>query len=131
MTKQKTGLFLLPILIGLGAAFGQTPEVDPDMTTTPIENTPSQAFNTCQAFATHMALEWKSDDPAKITLSPVHYTEDKYEDKVGSQFVSTIVSGKALLKPADSQDLKPMQYICLLANDKKAVFFMTLDPFNP
>ena len=47
---------------------------------------------------------------------------EKYTEKVGSQFVSSILTGKATVE-RNSGKAQKLRYLCLLADDKTPVFF--------
>lgn len=83
----------------------------------------------CQKYANDQLKAWGSAKTSKIVLSPVHFTEDKYEAKVGTQFISTILSGNAVVSNTNETPI-PVQFMCLLESDKKALFFNTMNPFT-
>ena len=47
--------------------------------------------------------------------------EDKYEDKLGSQFISTVLFGHGIWRSKDNAPTN-VRFTCLLENDQKAVF---------
>lgn len=47
---------------------------------------------------------------------------EKYTDKVGSQFVSSVLTGRATIERAAGPARK-LRYLCLLADEKTPVFF--------
>ena len=51
---------------------------------------------------------------------------EKYTEKVGSQFVSSVLTGKATVERNSGKGQK-LRYLCLLADDKTPVFFHTLE----
>jgi hypothetical protein len=51
---------------------------------------------------------------------------EKYTRNVGSQFVSSILTGKATVKRNSGQAQK-LRYLCLLADDQTPVFFHTTE----
>jgi len=51
---------------------------------------------------------------------------EKYTRKVGSQFVSSVLTGKATIE-RNSGKAQAIRYLCLLANDKTPVFFHATD----
>jgi hypothetical protein len=78
----------------------------------------------CEKFA---AVKFKAENPAfkKFTIARADVEEDKFADKVGSQFVSTVYHGKATYQAAGAPD--EVRFICLHAGlGKGAVFVYTL-----
>lgn len=53
-------------------------------------------------------------------------TIEKYTQYVGSQFVSSILTGKATVE-RNSGKAQKLRYLCLLADDKTPVFFHSTD----
>ena len=51
---------------------------------------------------------------------------EKYTENVGSQFVSSILTGKATVERNSGKAAK-LRYLCLLADDKTPVFFHTFE----
>ena len=51
---------------------------------------------------------------------------EKYTQNVGSQFVSSILTGKATVE-RNSGRAQKLRYLCLLADDQTPVFFHTSD----
>jgi hypothetical protein len=51
---------------------------------------------------------------------------EKYTENVGSQFVSSVLSGRLTIE-RQSGPARKLRYICLLADDKTPVFFYTLE----
>ena len=73
------------------------------------------------------AVKFKQENPAfkKFAISRPDVEEDKFADKVGSQFVSTIYHGKAVLQ--DTGAPQNVRFICLHGGlGKGAVFVYTL-----
>jgi hypothetical protein len=73
------------------------------------------------------AVKFKQENAAfkKFAIAPADVEEDKFADKVGTQFVSTVYDGKAIYQaggePAD------VRFICLHGGlGKSAVFVYTL-----
>jgi hypothetical protein len=50
----------------------------------------------------------------------------RYTENVGSQFVSSILTGKATIE-RNSGKAQKLRYLCLLADDKTPVFFHTTE----
>ena len=66
------------------------------------------------------------------TLRSVVFVNDKdtvierYTEKVGSQFVSSVLTGRLTVERKGGQAQK-LRYLCLLADDKTPVFFHVTD----
>jgi hypothetical protein len=66
------------------------------------------------------------------TIRSVVFVNDKdtvierYTENVGSQFVSSILTGKATIE-RNSGKAQKLRYLCLLADDKTPVFFHTTE----
>ncbi|MGH6682841.1 MAG: hypothetical protein ACRECA_02765 [Pseudolabrys sp.] len=70
------------------------------------------------------AVKFKQENPAFRKIARANAEEDKFADKVGSQFVSTIYHGKAVYQAAGEPD--DVRFICLYAGlGKGAVFIYT------
>ena len=73
------------------------------------------------------AVKFKQENPAfkKFAITRADVEEDKFADKVGSQFVSTVYHGKATYQAAGAPD--EVRFICLHGGvGKGAVFVYTL-----
>lgn len=73
------------------------------------------------------AVKFKQENPAfkKFAIDRSDPNEDKFTDKVGSQFVSTVYHGKATYQADGKPD--DVRFICLHAGlGKGAVFVYTL-----
>lgn len=86
------------------------------------EETPPSALPACQAFAQDFISEISTDPKPQVTLFNQGVQEEKFEGKVGKQFVSTILSGGGIMQSANREP-QGIQYTCLLENQDKAVFF--------
>ena len=78
----------------------------------------------CEKLAT---VKFKQENPAfrKFAIDRAGVEEDKFADKVGTQFVSTVYHGKAVYQAAGGPD--PVRFICLHGGlGKGAVFVYTL-----
>ncbi|MGE0200095.1 MAG: hypothetical protein AB7P76_03910 [Candidatus Melainabacteria bacterium] len=84
-------------------------------------------LGTCEAFANRQYAVWNPDTFGRIDLDSVSAIEDKFEDQVGSQFISTVVSGTGELTSKDGESSYPIRYVCLLEDDRHALFFHTMD----
>lgn len=85
------------------------------------------SLTTCESYANALYKAWKTPEFQQVSLFPETVSEDKFEGKVGSQFVSTVLSGNGLVKSTNGQT-QDIQYTCLLENDRKAVFFHAMEP---
>ena len=75
------------------------------------------------------AVKFKRDNSAfkRFAISRPDVEEDKFADKVGSQFVSTVYHGKAIYR--DTGAAQNVRFICLHAGlGKGAVFVYTFPP---
>jgi hypothetical protein len=73
------------------------------------------------------AVKFKQENPAfkKFAIARADVEEDKFADKVGTQFVSTVYHGKASYTAAGAPD--EVRFVCLHAGlGKGAVFVYTL-----
>jgi hypothetical protein len=73
------------------------------------------------------AMKFKQENPAFKTfaIDRANIEEDKFADKVGTQFVSTVYHGKAILQ--DTGAPQDVRFICLHGGlGKGAVFVYTL-----
>jgi len=73
------------------------------------------------------AVKFKQENPAfkSFAIARADVEEDKFTDKVGSQFVSTVYHGKATYQAAGAP--AEVRFICLHAGvGKGAVFVYTL-----
>ena len=78
-------------------------------------------LDACQRHATRHYQQASPERFVSIRLLEENVKEEKYEDKVGSQFVSTVLSGHGIWQdkaggPSD------VHFICLLENSTKPVF---------
>ena len=74
------------------------------------------------------AVKFKQENPAfkKFAITRADVEEDKFADKVGTQFVSTIYHGKAVYQAAGGEPAD-VRFICLHGGlGKGAVFVYTL-----
>jgi len=76
----------------------------------------------CERYANRYYREDSPERSISITLSDETFEEDKYEGKVGSQFVSTVLSGEGVWKDKSGEP-STIRYTCLLSNSKTAVYF--------
>jgi len=73
------------------------------------------------------AVKFKQENPAfkKFAIARADVEEDKFADKVGTQFVSTVYHGKATYQADSTPD--EVRFVCLHAGlGKGAVFVYTL-----
>ena len=95
---------------------------------------PSAAFaqyagpgvETCLAYAQADERQYGSNKPAKLVFDrDASLTIEKYTRKAGSQFVSSILTGNGAITFEKGVSVE-MSFVCLLASDKRAVFFYWL-----
>ena len=85
---------------------------------------------TCLAYAQADARAY-SHKPARVEFDrDAHLTIEKYTRKVGSQFVSSILTGNGAIAYEQGVAVE-MSFVCLLASDKQAVFFYWLPQPDP
>jgi hypothetical protein len=84
----------------------------------------ADGLSDCEKLA---AVKFKQENPAfkKFAIDRADVEEDKFADKVGSQFVSTVYHGKATYQAAGEP--ADVRFICLHGGvNKGAVFVYTL-----
>ncbi|MCK9913648.1 hypothetical protein MXD81_31150 [Microbacteriaceae bacterium K1510] len=88
------------------------------------QGTVDEGLRDCEKLA---AVKFKRDNPAfkKFAIDHESAEQDKFTDKVGSQFVSSVYHGKATYQAAG--EAESVRFICLHAGfGKGAVFVYTL-----
>lgn len=83
-------------------------------------------LTTCQRYATQYYQQVNPEHFASIQLLEEDLNEEKYEDKVGSQFISTVLSGHGVWNDKSGEP-SSIGFTCLLENSDKAVFFNTAE----
>ena len=87
------------------------------------------AVQTCQVYA-EQQLKRESDHVRSVVLDDDRErTIERYTRKLGSQFVSSVLYGNGALLAAQGQTIE-FTFLCLLADDKRAVFFHWLPRRN-
>lgn len=91
---------------------------------TEASETPS--LDACQRHATRHYQQVSPERFASLRLLEENVNEEKYEDKVGSQFVSTVLSGRGIWqhKAGGASDVR---FVCLLENSAKPVFVAVVE----
>lgn len=79
-------------------------------------------FRTCEAYANRQLASGNASIARVVLVNDRETVLDRYTAKVGSQFVSSVLSGNGLLRLKDGA-VAGVRYVCLLASDKQAVFF--------
>lgn len=95
---------------------------------TGLAQEPPDARQQCEEFANTFYQSYSPGTFDRIMLFQNDLSEEKYEAKAGSQFVSTVLSGTGLIlgKTGNASDIR---FTCLLENSEKPVFFhLTEDP---
>lgn len=90
------------------------------------QGTVDEGLRDCEKLA---AVKFKRGNPAfkKFAIDRESAEQDKFTDKVGSQFVSSVYHGKATYQAAGEPE--SVRFICLHAGyGKGAVFVYTLSP---
>jgi hypothetical protein len=75
------------------------------------------------------AVKFKGENPAfkKFAITRADVEEEKFADKVGTQFVSTIYHGKAVYQAAGGEPAD-VRFICLHGGLGKGAVFVTTLP---
>ena len=75
------------------------------------------------------AVKFKQENPAfkKFAITRADVEEDKFADKVGTQFVSTIYHGNAVYQAAGGEPAD-VRFICLHGGLNKGAVFVTTLP---
>lgn len=110
-----SSLLAVGLTLGVGLLAAQTP--------------PSTGVTSCERYARQWYKQENPENFLGVSLSQNDFDEEKYEDKVGSQFISTVLSGSGQLRYKGEKPTA-IQYTCLLENDKKAVFFHSAESKN-
>lgn len=78
---------------------------------------------TCRLYAQRQLLRDASTARGIVIERDQHLVIERYTRKVGSQFVSSILTGNGAVVFANNAPSAELAFICLLADDKRAVFF--------
>ncbi len=81
-----------------------------------------QTLDTCQRYAARYYQQVNSERFQSLRLLEEDLNEEKYEDKAGSQFISTVLSGHGVWTDKSGES-SAVRFSCLLENSDKAVFF--------
>jgi uncharacterized protein YecT (DUF1311 family) len=84
------------------------------------------ALDACQAFATQHYRQVDPEHFASVRLLEEGVNEEKHGDKVGSQPVSTVLSGFGILQ-GKTGGPSNVRFVCLLENSGKPVFVDLLE----
>lgn len=77
---------------------------------------------TCRLFAQRQLMRDANTARGVVFERDANLVIERYTRKVGSQFVSSVVTGNGAVVFANAPSAE-LSFICLLANDKRAVFF--------
>jgi len=121
MKKAVVSMLALFLLAGCGLAQGAEP-----LAAAKAEPSPASTLDACQRYATGFYKKISPEHFASIVLLEENFNEEKYEDKVGSQFVSTVLSGEGIWKDKTGGP-STVHFLCLLQDSKTPVFFDVLD----
>lgn len=83
---------------------------------------PANPLSTCAQFANKRYHAGQAEHFEKITLLPQNVVVEKLNGKMGSQYISKVLSGNGILKLKNAEPLG-IQFTCLMENDQKTVFF--------
>ena len=78
-------------------------------------------FSACMAYG-EMELMQDNTIRSVVFINDRDTQIEKYTRKVGSQFVSSVLTGKATIE-RNSGKAQAIRYLCLLADEKTPVFF--------
>ena len=81
------------------------------------------AVETCRAYAERDARKGTAKVQAVVFEKDRDLNIDRYTAKVGNQFVSSLLYGNGAIVFADGVPATEMTFVCLLADEKRAVFF--------
>ena len=81
------------------------------------------AVETCRAYAERDARKGTARVQAVVFEKDGELNIDRYTAKVGNQFVSSLLYGNGAIVYGDSVPATEMTFVCLLADEKRAVFF--------
>jgi hypothetical protein len=100
------------------------------LSTAPVSDAHAQRtrFNAINACERYGAIQFKRHNPLfyRFVIDRSRVEVDRFADRVGSQFVSTIYRGRAIYETADS--VKTVRFICLYAGlGRGPVFVYALD----
>ena len=107
----------LLLLVGCGAA----PEGNDAARATADEASATSTLDACQRYATQHYQRVSPESFASLQLLEEAANEEKYEDRVGSQFVSTVLSGRGIWQ-GKTGGPSNVHFTCLLENAEKPVF---------
>jgi hypothetical protein len=79
---------------------------------------------TCRAFGAAALARDERDFKALALVNDDDLLIERYTEKVGTQFVSSVLTGRATVTAAGGQ--RTIRFLCLLADDRHAVFFYEL-----
>ena len=79
---------------------------------------------TCRAFGAAALARDERGFKALALVNDDDLVIDRYTERVGSQFVSSVLTGRAAVTAADGT--RTIRFLCLLADDRHAVFFYEL-----
>jgi hypothetical protein len=82
-------------------------------------------FTACMAYGEKLLMQ-DGTIRSVVFVNDQDTVIEKYTQNVGSQFVSSILTGKATVERISGKAQK-LRYLCLLADDKTPVFFHTTD----
>jgi len=78
---------------------------------------------TCRLYAQRQLMREASTAKGVVIERDQNLVIERYTRKVGSQFVSSILTGNGAVVFANHAPSAELSFICLLADDKRAVFF--------
>jgi uncharacterized protein YecT (DUF1311 family) len=90
------------------------------------EEADNPSLSACERYANWQLREQNPSDDAVIRLFSKDILDEKYEDKVGNQFISSVLSGRGVLKTPNQAD-SAIHFTCLLEDWKTPRFFHMTD----
>jgi hypothetical protein len=85
------------------------------------QRTKFEGLRQCERYA---AVQFRRSNPLfrRFVIDRASIGEDKFADRVGTQFVSTLYYGKGMFEAASGP--KPVRFICMHAGYKKGPLFV-------
>jgi uncharacterized protein YecT (DUF1311 family) len=117
MKRSHRSMLALFFLAGCWLALGSDHPAGADA----VEPSETPTLDACQRYATRHYQQVSPESFVSIRLLEEGVNEEKYEDKMGSQFISTVLSGHGIWqdKAGGPSDVR---FTCLLENSAKPVF---------
>jgi uncharacterized protein YecT (DUF1311 family) len=117
MKHSHRSMLVLFVLAGCWLALGSDHPARADA----AEPSETPTLDACQSYATRHYQKVRPGNFVSIKLLEEGVKEEKYEDKVGSQSISTVLSGRGIWqdKAGGPSDVR---FVCLLESSAKPIF---------